>query len=160
MFHIFSQGSPIHWAPIAHNSNLLIYTPFVCFLPVSISRLHSLIVLSGITSQTKCLTPNCWVAGRVMPPPQSLHPNLRNLWINLVTRQQGMKFADGIEVANQLTSILEDYSGLNLITRVFKSGEGIRRDNQRDALWGGLGLFMLALKMEEGGHEPRDSGSL
>lgn len=61
-------------------------------------------------------------------PTQSLHPNLQNLWIHLVTRQRRMKFADGIEVANQLTSILGDYSGLSLITRVFKSG---RRNRKR-----------------------------
>lgn len=72
------------------------------------------------------------------------------------------KLADRIKVARQLTLTWEDYPGLapGIITRALQGGRKRQkeRQNQRDGSTKRLGPTLLALKMEEEDHEPRNVG--
>lgn len=72
-----------------------------------------------------------------------------------------MKVADGIKFANQLTLKQRDYHGFTpyVITRVLRGKRGKKKiQNQRDGRIKRPGLTLLALKMEEEDHEPRNVG--
>lgn len=66
------------------------------------------------------------VVDRIIASQRCPCSNLQNLWICYLTWQRGIKVADRVKVANQLTLNRGDYSGVagepHAITRVLKSG--------------------------------------
>ena len=74
----------------------------------------------------------------------------------------GAQFADGIKVANQLILGWRDYpGGPGVITSVLISERRKQEgQSQSDETWERRDQPSLALMMEEGGHEPRNTGSL
>lgn len=73
-----------------------------------------------------------------------------------------MKAADGIKLANQLTLKSGNHPGFAPYgtTRVLQSGRVRQKksQNQRDGSMKRLGPTLLAFKMEEEDHEPRNVG--
>ena len=79
----------------------------------------------------------------------------------LILQQMGIKFADGIKIADDREIILGYPDRPNVITRVFKCGrEKQKKEILRDIWVEGHGPTLLALMMEEGVNELRNAGGL